>query len=148
MNFPSGQVVKKGELPFNFQEIFNDLNSKNFNGYLILSVHSNFFEEGICFFKSGQIIGSLVEVLNLKKLIKGDEAMDYFLNATVGNGFYQIVELTKSQVDLIIAFDEKLGIKNMYKDFSKKIPSKFSEKFELNISKDDLFNKYGLDALD
>jgi acetylornithine/succinyldiaminopimelate/putrescine aminotransferase len=48
----------------------------------------------------------------IKKLIKGDEAFSYFFKQTKGKGFFHLVELSRSQVDLVTAFDEKLVLVN------------------------------------
>ncbi|MDD3159918.1 MAG: hypothetical protein PHQ98_03055 [Candidatus ainarchaeum sp.] len=146
MNFPVGKLIKSSTAPFDFQSIFTELLAKSFNGYLIISIYSNCLEESICFFKSGQIVGCLTEIMQLNKVIKGDESINYFFNQTRGQGSYQLVELTKSQIDLIIAFDEKLKV-NLEKDFLKKIPNQFVLKFDLSNQKVDLFNKYGLSGI-
>ena len=130
MNFPVGEVRGKGVNPIDFVSKAEELSSKAFNGYLILSVKGNLVEEGIIFFKGGVIIGCIVECLAVEKTIKGNGALEFFFNQTQGKGFFHLVELTRSQVDLITAFDEKLLVNKIdLKELPKSIPSVFSIKF-------------------
>ncbi len=149
MNFPVGQVIAKSALPVNFQTIVSELTKISFNGYLIQTVRGKCVEEGVLFFREGTLNACIVECLALNKILKGDEAIDYFLNQTRGNGFFQTVQLTRSQVDLVTAFDEKLLLANKInlKDLPKLIPSSFEPKFNIEESKSNLLEEYGLSEL-
>lgn len=149
MNFPVGNVVSKAHLPINFELVFNEFNSRKFNGYIIQSVKSNCLEEGVLFFREGEMIACMVECLKLKQVYKSNEALNYFLSQTKAVGFFQAIELTRSQVDLVTAFDEKMLISNKIslKDLPKLIPNKFESKFVINDDKKDFFEKLGLDVL-
>lgn len=148
LNFPVGEVRGKGVTPIDFVSKAEELSSKAFNGYLILSVKGNFVEEGIIFFKGGVIIGCIVECLAVEKTIKGNDALEFFFNQTKGKGFFHLVELTRSQVDLITAFDEKLLVNKIdLKELPKSIPSVFSIKFEKPLDSKSPLDAYGLSEL-
>jgi hypothetical protein len=149
MNFPVGEVIAKANLPVNFETVFNELQRLNFNGYIIQTVRGNCIEEGAIFFREGQLNACVIECLKAEKVFKGEEAFPYFLNQTRGKGFFQTIQLTRSQVDLVIAFDEKMLLKNkiVLKELPKLIPDSFKEKFELPESTENILEKYGLSVL-
>jgi hypothetical protein len=149
MNFPVGRVVMKGELPSNIYLTIQELVNSGFNGYIIQSIKSWCVQEGVIFFRDGKVIASIVECSFVKKNLKGDEAFLEFLNQTLVKGYYQIVELSRSQIDLIIAFDQKLLFSKeiVLKDVTKLIPNKFIERFSFDDTKKDVFGAYGLGAL-
>lgn len=149
MNFPVGEVIAKAYLPVNFETVFNGLQRINFNGYVIQTIRGNSIEEGVMFFRDGQLNACLIECLGSDKVFKGEEAIPYFFNQTRGVGFFQTVSLSRSQVDLVVAFDEKLILKNKItlKDLPKLIPNSFVDKFELSINTENVLEKYGLNAL-
>ncbi|MFA5125463.1 MAG: hypothetical protein WC462_00485 [archaeon] len=148
MNFPVGSVVSKGDVPFDLVSLAEQLSVKRFNGYIIQSVRKNLVEEGVLFFREGQICACIVECLALQRVVKGNEALEFFCNQTKGNGFYQCVELTRSQVDLVTAFDEKLLTnKIVLKELPRMIPSAFSPKFERPEDKVSALDNYGLGEL-
>jgi len=148
LNFPVGTVLFKGEVPFDLVLAHQKLFDQKFNGYLIQTITGHFIEEGVLFFREGEITGAVVECLAIASTIKGSEALDYFFNQTKGVGFYQCVELTRSQVDLITAFDEKLlAPKIVLKDLPKMIPTAFLPKFERTSEKKSALDAYGLGEL-
>lgn len=149
MNFPVGNVVSKAPLPVNFEIIFKELNSSRFNGYLVQTVKSNCVEEGVLFFRDGEVVACIIECSLLKQVIKSDSALEYFFNQTRGVGFFQAVELSRSQVDLITAFDEKILLSNKIslKDLPKLIPDSFKAKFLVQDEEEDLLGKFGLNVL-
>ena len=148
MNFPVGEVSGKGSAPFDFAEKAQELLSKSFNGYLVLSVRGHFVEEGAIFFKGGEIIGCIVECLAAERTLKGNEALEFFYNQTKGRGFFHLVGLTRSQVDLVTAFDEKLLVNKIdLKELPKTLPLVFSVKFEKNIGEKSALDTYGLSEL-
>jgi hypothetical protein len=149
MNFPVGEVIAKAYLPVNFNTIFSELAKINFNGYIIQSVKGSVIEEGVLFFRGGIFNACIVECLSAGITLKGDEAFNYFLNETLGRGFFQTVKLTRTQVDLVTAFDEKILMKTEVnlKELVKLIPDRFGDKFNIPIEKEDILNKYGLSSL-
>ena len=148
MNFPVGQVKMKGDVPFDLVSVYQKLSQEVFSGYIIQSVRGNFIEEGVLFFRSGEAMGCVVECLPAQALLKGEEAFSFFLNQTKGTGFFQCVELTRSQVDLVVAFDEKILFNKIaLKDLPKMIPSAFLPRFVKSLSKKDALDSYGLGDL-
>jgi len=148
MNFPVGDVVGKGASPFDLVGEVRKLNSDRFSGYIILSVRGDFVEEGVLFFRDGLIVACSVECLAVQKLIKGVEGLEYFANESRGLGFYQCVSLTKSQVDLVLAFDEKLLAGDVdLKNFPKLIPPTFLRRFSSVAEKKSALDAYGLGDL-
>jgi hypothetical protein len=148
LNFPVGTVILKGEIPYDVLSTAQQIYDKRFSGYLIQSVRGNYIEEGALFFREGEMIACIVECVGVKRTLKGTEAMEFFFNQTRGKGFFQCVELTRSQVDLVTAFDEKLlADKIALKELPKFIPSVFSPKFERAEGKVDALEAYGLGEL-
>jgi len=148
MNYPVGELVGKGNSPFDFSSKVQEFADKRFNGYVILSVRGHFIEDGIVFFREGTILGCIVECLAAERTVKGDEAFSFFLNETKGNGFFQVVSLERSQVDLVVAFDEKLLVSKIdLKDLPKMLPSNFLPKFEKPASSKSTLDAYGLSEL-
>ena len=149
MNFPVGRVLRKGELPSDIVNVIQELSSASFNGYIIQSIKSWCIEEGALFFREGKPVASVVECISAKQLLKSNEALTEFLNQTKAKGYYHAVELSRSQVDLITAFDEKMlfSAEIALKDVTKSIPNKFAERFTVGESKSDVFEAYGLGAL-
>jgi len=148
MNFPVGAVVSKGELPTNVTTIANELGSKKFNGYIVQSVKGEVVEEGVLFFRDGKISACIVECTSFKQTFKGREAVELFLNQTMGKGFFQVIELTRSQVDLVEAFDEILMVREIaLKDLPKLIPNTYATRFKGEIEKENFLDRYGLSEL-
>jgi hypothetical protein len=149
MNFPVGTVIASAPLPIDIVAVSDELKKINFNGYIIMSVNGNSFEEGVLFFKDGTFFAGITECAIIEKIFKGDDALKYIMNQTKGVGFFQTIQLSKSQVDLITAFDEKLLFSNKLdlKDLPKLIPNNFNENFVPEEQKSDVFGKYGLGSL-
>lgn len=148
LNFPVGEVSEKGTAPFDFSIKAQELLSKSFNGYLVLSIRGHFIEEGAIFFKSGEAVACIVECLAAERTLKGNDALEFFFNQTKGRGFFHLISLTRSQVDLVTAFDEKLLVNKIdLKELPKILPSVFSVKFEKPISEKSALEAYGLSEL-
>ncbi len=149
MNFPVGEVISKAYLPISLQTVAEELAKINFNGYIVQTVSASSVQEGLLFFREGSFNACIVECLSAEKTFKGDEAFTHFLNQTVGKGFFQTIQLTRSQVDLVTAFDEKLLLSNKVnlKDLPKLIPDTFEDKFSLPQVEESFLDKYGLGKL-
>jgi hypothetical protein len=149
MNFPVGDIIAKAYLPVSFETITLELEKIKFNGYIIQSVKGSVMEEGALFFRDGKVSACVVECLAVKANLKGNEAFKQFLNETKGKGFFQTVKLTRTQVDLVTAFDQKILITDEVnlKEVAKLIPNSFEDKFGLPQGKEDILDKYGLGSL-
>lgn len=149
MNFPAGKVVLKGTIPFDFEVIAKGMTEGYFNGYIIQTVKASCIEESVLFFRGGNVYACFVECLLAQKSFKGREALSYFANEVKGNGYFQVIELARSQVDLIAAFDEALLLPAgmSLKDVLKSIPPAFAENFKAEEKGKDFFESYGLGEL-
>ncbi len=147
MNYPVGKVVEKNSLPSDFSSLLLRLENQRFNGYIVQSVKgSSFVEEGVLFIRDGFSSACIVECLLAKKTFKGSSALDYFFNQTKGNGYYQLVELTRTQIDLINAFDEEILLPKPLpaKDASNFVPTNYAERFSSSYNSNAVFESYGL----
>jgi len=148
MNFPVGTLISKGDLPNNINTLASELLGKKFNGYVIQTVKGEVIEEGALFFREGNLSACVVECLTLKQTFKGKEALGYFLNQTKGKGFFQIIELTRSQVDLVEAFDETIILHEInLKELPKLIPVTYTINFKGEAKVENVLERYGLSDL-
>lgn len=149
MNFPVGEVIARGVAPFDLVTRVEELQSQEFNGYIVLAVKGDLIEEGILFFKEGKVLACIVECLAAGKTLKGSSALEYFGNQVKGNGFFQVVSLTKSQVDLVFAFDEQLLLqpKIDLKDLPRFIPSAFLPRFSRPKEEKSVLEYHGLGGI-
>jgi len=148
MNFPVGPILNKGNLPADILEMSTDFELKRFNGYIIQTVKGDVIEEGSLFFRDGKISACLVECQSIKQKIKGKAGLEYFLNQTKGKGFFQVVELTRSQVDLVEAFDETIMTHEInLKELPKLIPNSYAIRFKAEAKKENILERYGLSDL-
>jgi hypothetical protein len=89
-----------------------------------------------------------IEIILKNEENKINEALEFFYNQTKGRGFFHLVGLTRSQVDLVTAFDEKLLVNKIdLKELPKILPSVFSVKFEKQINEKSALEAYGLSEL-
>ena len=137
-----------GPCPFDLVGTIKSLQDKSFNGYIILAVRGSFIEEGVLFLRDGVITACVVECMGAEKMFKGDDALSYFANESKGTGFSQVVSLSRSQVDLVLAFDEKLLVGKIdLKDIPKLIPSDFAPLFSRVVKQKNALDAYGLGDL-
>lgn len=157
MNIPSGkQLATKLTLKdINAKNMIVDLISKKFNGYVSITITENFgFEDGLLIFSQGNISGAHYVLLHENKEIFGEDALKLFFNALGANfGTLDVYQLTKEQVELMLTFNEKTKINNIFD--MKKIDSLFVKNYNADAvakystqiqesSKFDLFKKIGL----
>ena len=148
MNFPVGKIINKGNLPNDILAIATELAQKKFSGYIVQSVKGEIIEEGTLFFREGNLSACIVECSLLNQSHKGAEALNLFLNQTKGKGFFQVVELTRSQVDLVEAFDETLILREInLKALPKLIPVTYAIKFKGKAKIENVLDRYGLSDL-
>lgn len=160
MNVPVGDVLEPGlslkeqKLDKKFSEILKD---NSFTGYVILTTEGRTgIEEGMALIKSGLVIGSIYEHLKFGKSNYGEPALEEMLNSGLADfGVMDIGSLSKQQVDLIIAFNEKIELKTplSWKELSKMMPKEYNAKVAEKAvgsetikkeSKFDVFKKLGL----
>ena len=152
MNLPAGKIVEKGLKlsEKNVEKILSDLFTEIFSGYMIVTVEGlQGIEEGLLLFEKGSLKGAIFEELWSEKELLGEEALKRIANALASReGIAGINSLTKQQVDLIIAFQEKMALQKEYRleDIKKMIPkeSTVKKEEERKESRLDIFKSLGL----
>lgn len=153
MDLPAGTKLEEGleTSAINFQEKLVDLMSRDFNGYIIITIEvSDNINEAILLMKKGILIGAYYEY-NKEKNEFGEKALPLALNAGLAPyGIIDINSLSGQQLDLIIAFQEKIVLETevRQKDLTKLMPKQYTPVLtsvqKTEKSKDELFKKLGL----
>ena len=159
MNIPVGELV--GE---NFslkgvvlsQKIIG-LMRESFTGYLVLTSEGRGgVEEGLVLLREGIAIGAMYEYLKFGKIVFGNQALGLLLNAGMAEfGVMDVAKLSKQQAELVIAFNEKVGLEVSIaaSDLEKILPKEYNAKLaegaiekelKKKESKFDIFKKFGL----
>lgn len=162
MNIPVGEIVEENIAlsEVKFEEKLLKLSKEAFTGYLVLTVEGRSgIEEGLLLFKGGLAVGAIYEYVKFKKMFYGDNALEQLLNAVLAEfGVMDIVGLSRQQVDLIIAFNEKVELRKplSQKEITKIIPKQYQvavaekalgKELKKKESKFDVFKKLGLGGL-
>ena len=112
MNLPSGNVQKQGLIlkDNNFKALLQGLMDEKFSGYTTLMIEGfGGFEEGTLLFKKGFGVAGIFEYLKFDITVIGDLALLHCLNAAgAPYGIIDVIQLSDLQVDMSIAFDEKI----------------------------------------
>ena len=159
LNLPVGTIqqqavsVKTVDLKKQFQNLMNQA----FNGYIVVTIEGYAgIEEGVFLLKNGLLFGSLYEYTNFDITLFGEFALQQAFNAAAAEfAMMDVCELTKQQVELIAAFNEKIQLpqqfsaKDIGRFFKQKYDSSFAQKTLKEIvkkeeSKYDVFKKIGL----
>lgn len=159
MNLPVGSVEKQGlklEETDLVKKIAEYLKEK-FVGYLVLTIEGfDGVEEGLLFLKNGQAIGAIYEFTKYGKIIYGEEALPVVINAGAAEkGVIDICALTSQQLDLVLAFNDKILLKKnrSAKDIHGLKPRAFDDShakkhlaglLEKEASKLEILRKFGL----
>lgn len=162
MNYPVGELVEQGIALEQFKLLpkLGELNSLDFDGYIVLTIDGIAgIEEGVLFLRKGVAVGAAYEYLKFGKTVFGEEALRRFLNAyKARQGILDVCKLSRQQVDLIIAFDERIALEQRLaaKDLSKLTPKEYNSSLaesalgnllESRESKQALFKRFGLGAI-
>lgn len=111
MNLPAGTPLKTGLDVANvdFYALVKELGKIGFNGYVCIATAGEAgFEEGTLMFDEGKPVASIYEYYKYRKTYFGDDAFKRVLNASAAkDGVVDVFELTKEQVHLVLAFNEK-----------------------------------------
>jgi hypothetical protein len=159
LNLPVG-TTKKQAVSIKATDLKKDVSAlmvQGFNGYLVVTIEGYAgIEEGVFLFKAGSLYGSIYEYVNFEITVYGDIALTQAFNATAAEfGVFDICELSKQQVDLIVAFNEKVQVSQqiLQKDIQRFFPQKFDSNYAKKTlesvvkkeeSKYDVFKKIGL----
>ena len=155
MDLPAGTKIEEGILTsqISFQQKLLELMGRGFTGYIIESVeHSIGIEEALLVMKKGIIIGAHYEFKDGQEEY-GEKALPMALNAGLAPfGILDINALSNQQLDLIIAFQEKIVLDTEVKDrdLEKLMPKQYGKPSGMGTgatqepTKADLFKKLGL----
>lgn len=161
MKLPSGNMVESG-IPLaglDFKQRLLRLMEENFSGYLVMQIEGfDGFEEGLFLFKNGEIQGALYEYLKFDVAVVGDFALSHCINAAgAAVGVVDIISLGAYQVDMAIAFDQKIELTQKVdkRNLNTMLFKTFTEDLAKNTlqaaikrdqsNKNDLFKKFGLE---
>ena len=114
MNIPIGKVVEEHQSlsdndPFAKME---KLLKSGFNGYLVATIEGvTGLEEGVLMMKQSQVVGVVFDALRFNKQLYGLKALRLVLNILKAKkGVFDLNKLSKQQIDLIMAFNEKIRL--------------------------------------
>ena len=159
MNIPVGEIIEENVSlkEVNLGKKLSGLMSKQFTGYVVLTVEGRSgIEEGLGIIKNGILIGGIYEYIRFGKIIYGDTAIAQLLNSGLAEfGVMDIGRLSKQQIELIIAFNERIELKNQLsqKELASATPKKynagaaeteFGEELKEKESKFDILKRIGL----
>lgn len=162
MNIPVGKIVASGLLlkDFDFLGTASKLCQGGFSGYLVLTSDGHAgLEEGLLMFRSGEIIGCVFEFLKFPESFFALDALKLLLNSSKSRfGIVDIVELSKQQAELVVAFNDKMGFEESFqaKGLTSLVPSNYEkrlvelfvgEKLRSKESRFDVLKKIGLKGL-
>ena len=114
MNIPIGEVEAQ-HIPFSESEPFSkiaELMKSGFNGYIVATAEGvSGLEEGLLMIRDAAIIGAVFDALRVNKQFHGVSALRLVLNLLKAKkGVYDLNKLSKQQIDLIMAFNEKIKL--------------------------------------
>lgn len=159
MNIPVGSFLEKGTeaKKINPEKKLSELSAKAFSGYLVLTIEGySGIEEGMLLFRNGELTGSAFEFVKFNETVFSEDALKLTANAfAASNGIVDIVELSRQQAELVIAFNDKMAFSRQVqpKDLSRLMPSNYDiglvksfvgEKLRREESRLDVLRKLGL----
>jgi hypothetical protein len=101
MDLPVGMPIKEGMDTdnANFRKLFPALGEHSMTGYMALNIiTNNGIEEGIVLFQSGDVVAAEYTYLAKGQTVKGTDALVVFMNSCLGNGRFDIYELTADEL--------------------------------------------------
>lgn len=162
MNIPVGTVEER-QLLFSEAEPFakiKGLLQSEFDGYVVATVEgASGLEEGLLLLKGRVVVGAVFDSVRLGKQLYGALGLRLVLNLLKSsNGVFDVNRLSKQQVDLIIAFNEKIRLSKPLDSgmLSKLEPSAYRQDLvstELSVdldasdSKHNLLKKFGIGSV-
>ncbi len=163
MNFPIGnvKVQSKSVKQWDARAELENLSQQNFSGYVIETLYSSVgVDECALLFRSGQVIASAYEVHFSNQSLMGDESLAQVGNAFAAEyGVIDVSELSSQQVDLIVAFNQKLQLSKPLQ--KQQLRGLVKENYDSNLlqksgnvslprveTKESLFKKFGLAGIE
>ncbi|GEM_PF-884546 len=159
LNLPVGTVLHQlvALKTIDFKKFVLELMDTAFTGYVVVTAEGYVgIEEGVFIFKGGALSGAIYEYTNFDIPLFGDTALQQCFNAAAAEfAVMDVCELSKQQVELIIAFNERILLpqkilqQEAAKLFKKSYDFHFAEKALKELvkkeeSKYDVFKKIGL----
>ena len=119
MNLPSGEIVEENlELKnVDVAGLVKALVDKEFTGYVVNTIFGYAgIEEGALLFKKGELAGCYFEYTNFGIVVFGNDAISQTFNSFGAlQGALDIVSLSGQQVDLVVAFNDRLKVTVRFK---------------------------------
>ena len=114
MNIPLG-TVEEEHISFSDSDPFaklKKLTGSGFAGYLVATIEGiSGLEEGVLLIRDQEVVGTVFSALRLNKQLHGVKSLRLVLNLLKAKkGVFDVNKLSKQQIDLIIAFNEKLRL--------------------------------------
>ncbi len=114
MNIPVGRVEQE-HVSFSEAEPFAKLEQllkSGFNGYLVATIEGiSGLEEGLLMMRESLVVGAVFDALRVKKQVYGVPALRLVFNLLKAQkGVFDLSMLSKQQIDLIMAFNEKIKL--------------------------------------
>lgn len=100
MDLPTGTPIREGMEMTNvdFRKLFAAFRDHGLTGYLVLDIMTNNgIEEGTLLFSGGDVIGAEYDYVAKGKVLKGDEALSFVMNACMGDGRFDVVQITAEE---------------------------------------------------
>jgi len=114
MNIPIGAVEKEHldfaeTAPFS---LLKQLMGKGFNGYIVATIEGiTGLEEGLLMIRENVVVGAVFDALRVNKQTYGVPAIRLVFNLLKAKkGVFDVNKLSKQQIDLIMAFNEKIKL--------------------------------------
>lgn len=132
MNIPVGEIVEENVSlkEVNLGKKLSGLMNEEFSGYVVLTVEGRSgIEEGLALLKGGTLVGGIYEYIRFGKIIYGDNALAQLLNSGLAEfGVMDVGKLSKQQIELIIAFNERIELKKKLsqKELSSATPKRYN----------------------
>ena len=114
MNIPLGKIEEK-QLLFSEDQPFlklKQLLKSGFSGYLVATIEGiSGLEEGLVMLRESEIVGAVFDALRIKKQVYGVKGLRLSLNLLKAKkGVFDVNKLSRQQIDLIMAFNDKIGL--------------------------------------
>jgi hypothetical protein len=147
MDLPVGDFLETGIIVKDniVRDKISALLETDFAGYAVVTIEGRSgIEEGILLIRQNIVIGAIFDYLRFAKEVFGDEAVTHFFNAAKADfAVMDIISLSKQQIELIIAFNEKIELSKpiMQKDLARIGAEKFSPRLAESVLGNELFKK-------
>ncbi len=162
MNIPVGNFVEKGidARKISLEKKLSELSGKLFSGYVALTAEGyTGIEEGVIIMRRGELTGAVFEFVKFGDTVFSDDALKLTANAARAQfAVADIIELSKQQAELVIAFNDKMAFSSpkQPKDLSRVIPQNYDaelvkkfvgDRLRKEGSRSDIMKKLGLKEL-